>query len=83
MVPGVVLIQYGEFGWYWEKLTAHGPLGDETVSEDYGLLLLGFSILFGDVFAIGPAVTFPQGIEGAPKMFTLSATLALPSPGGG
>jgi hypothetical protein len=48
------------------------------VTSNYGMLLLGFSLVFGRTLAIGPAITFPVGIESAPKIFTSTLTIALP-----
>lgn len=80
MAGTVTMIQHGRFGWVWEKVSVDdAPPGEEERTRDYGLLLLGVSLVFNRVLAIGPSVTFPLGIESGKRVFTVGVTIGFPT----
>lgn len=75
----IAVVPFGRIGLVWRHITADaGALGGESNSDTSGVLGFGFSMLFNDMFSVGPTVTIPFATDGSDDaMFGISASLGV------
>ncbi|HYW33447.1 MAG TPA: outer membrane beta-barrel protein [Gemmatimonas sp.] len=75
LTPTLSMVPFGRAGLSSVRSTAESLGVSETETETGGLLGLGASFRFNDIFAITPSVAIPVGFDDADATFSLGVTL--------
>ncbi len=76
----VSVVPFAQAGIVYRRVMADaGPLGDDSESETDGALVLGTSLIFNSVFAVGPSVFIPLGADDGDTVVNVGFSVAVGS----
>jgi len=73
LTPTVPFVPFARAGLL--SVRSKSDLLDDSNTETGGLLGLGASFRFNDIFALTPSLSIPVGFDNSDTMFSLSATI--------